>query len=285
MTKISELAQKSSLGPDALDVAPVARPDAHPRHRPGGQAGADHRDDARDVQRLFADQVHDVGQRHRQRDLGAARDRRATAIRRRTAAPRRRRTPARRESVRRNAGSPAPRLGCVPLARIVDEMPNSTIAAASLSRLSPSSSRVRRGGAPSSRKIVDHRGRIGRRDDGAEQQPDRQRHPGQRQAEADRRGRREHRQDRQRQDRRGVLRDLAQIDRQRRVEQQQRQKDDQKDRRADRQIDDRPDDVVEARRSAACKAGKTKRRRPSRRRRRAARYTAPAGARPPAAQS
>src|ERR1700730_5513801 len=51
--------------------------------------------------------------------------------------------------------------------------------------------------------------------------------------------------DREGQDRRPVLRDLAQVDSEGRVKNQERQKDDEKNRSAERQIDDRRDDVVE----------------------------------------
>ena len=79
---------------------------------------------------------------------------RARAARRRTAAPPPRRTRARRQmSSRIRARRPRRSIARRPPASST-RMPNSTIAAASLSRLSPSRSRFRRGGAPSSRKIA-----------------------------------------------------------------------------------------------------------------------------------
>ena len=90
-----------------------------------------------------------------------------------------------------------------------------------------------------------HRRRIGGRDNGAEQQSYGERNPGKVEAEADRRGGREDREDGERKDRRGVLRDLSHIDGERGMKQEKRQKHDQEDRGADRQVDNGRDNIVE----------------------------------------
>ena len=100
--------------------------------------------------------------------------------------------------------------------------------------------------SPQLAKDCHDRRRIGRCDDCAKQQCHGERHPGrERQAEADRRGGGKDGNDREGQDWRPIRRDLAQVERQRRMKEQQRQKNDEEDRSVDGKVYDRPDNVVE----------------------------------------
>ncbi len=257
--KISELAQKSSCRPHPLDVSPVARPHANPADRPGRQPGAGDGDDAGHVERVLADDVNDIWQRHRQRHLGGAR----------TAEPRQRgaEQPPRDRAEHETAdkcrheseyGIHNARLHAIRQHRDEDaeQHDRGGVVEQAFAFEKPVQARRRAQLA----KDRDDRRRIGRRDNRPEQQADGQRDAGKGQAEPDRRGRREYGEDRQRQDRPDIPSDLAQVYRQRGVEQQQRQKDGQKHRRADREFDERPGDfqhgsearvVYEKRRNAA----------------------------------
>jgi hypothetical protein len=79
----------------------------------------------------------------------------------------------------------------------------------------------------------------------ADQQRDGERDARQGQTEADRRGRGKDRDDRQGQDRRRILGDLAQVDGQRRLKEEDRHEDDEKDRGTQRQVDHGCNEIIE----------------------------------------
>ncbi len=106
-----------------------------------------------------------------------------------------------------------------------------------MSSASPSTSRVSRAGAPTSRKIGDDRRRIGRGDDGAEQQANHERNLGERpQRKADHRRRDQRGDDREEQDRGGVVDGPPDIRGDPGLEDEQRQKHVDEGDRTDRQI-------------------------------------------------
>ena len=241
MTKISELAQKSSCAHTrsiyrqfpgrtrTRAIAPAVNPALATATTPDT------------CERVLADDVDDVGQRQRQRHLGGART--AEPGQRGAEQPSRDRAEheaadkcrhefehgirdARLHAARQHRDENAEqddRGGVVEQAFAFEK----TVQARRRAKLA---------------KDRDDRRRIGRRDNRPEQQADGQRNAGKGQTEPDRRGRREDGEDRQRQDRSDIPGNLPQIDRQRRVEQQQRQKDGQKYRCADRKIGERPGD-------------------------------------------
>ncbi len=95
-------------------------------------------------------------------------------------------------------------------------------------------------------KDRDHGGGIGGRDDRGQQQAGDQRHLNQRpKHQANSRGGRQDRDHREDEDRRGVLRQTPDVDRQSRLEQQDRQEDVQEPARRDREVQDQRRDVVE----------------------------------------
>ena len=120
------------------------------------------------------------------------------------------------------------------------------IAVASLSRLSPSTRRVRRAGAPRSRKIATTAAGSVVAMIAASSRQATSGTPGERpEREADRGRGREHGDHGQHEDRRRVLDQAPDVDRQRGLEQQDRQEDVQEPARGDREVQDQGGDLVE----------------------------------------
>ena len=102
----------------------------------------------------------------------------------------------------------------------------------------------------------DHRGRIGGRDDRREQQAGDQRHARERpEREPDRSRGREHGDHREHEDRRRVLHQAPDVDRERGLEQKDRQEDEQEPARGDREVEDQGRDVIERRGQRAVQKG------------------------------
>src|SRR6516165_3862925 len=143
---------KARLFPDPLEVSPIVGGEAHSAYCTRSQPGADDCDDTRYAEQLLGEQVDDVRKCHRQSHLGQARvaeegqdgpEQAPTGDTQHDPAEKG------RGEMRHTGGEV--RAFSVSVATRTEK---STMAAASLSRLSPSSSRVRRAGAPTSRKIA-----------------------------------------------------------------------------------------------------------------------------------